>query len=130
MHQQLAFTAGLLRAKIANVTDISQTDRQDGRHVRILAALMPAYLKDICDAAVKGRIEERDALDLFERLLKAITARKARKVLEDLKINPGQMFAAMEVDSSLERLRAFIDLRLPGLSPELKNSANTENHVI
>jgi hypothetical protein len=56
----------LLKAKIANVSDIAQNGRQDGRHVVILVHLMPAFLTDLISAATQGRITERDLVDRLD----------------------------------------------------------------
>ena len=46
----------LLRAKVANLVDLKQTGRQDGRHVLILERVLPAYLGDLRVSAREGRM--------------------------------------------------------------------------
>ena len=104
----------LLQAKIANVADIPQEGRQDERHVRILCKLMPAYLKDISKNVDKKRIKEREMLNMFELLLKIITGKKGKKVLENLKIDRLSMFSEL-TPTSPSKLDLFITQRLPRL---------------
>lgn len=106
----------LLQSKIANATDLLQTGRQDERHVRILACLMPAYLEDIHSSVLTGRIDEREMLRLLEHLLKAVTSRKACRKLEELGINGLLMFSELKPKAS-SKLHAFLTKRLTRISP-------------
>ena len=101
----------LLKAKIANVADIPQLGRQDERHVRILAKLMPAYLADIHASVIADRISKRGMIDLLERLLAAVTSRKAIRVIKDLGICRMTMFSELKPEPS-SKLHAFINKRL------------------
>jgi len=107
----------LLRAKIANVADLSQTGRQDGRHVRILAQLMPAYLADVQAAVAAGRLDERALLGLLERLLKAVTSAKARRVLGALSVGSRLLFREITAEPP-SKVHAFVTRRLPRVLPE------------
>lgn len=102
----------LLQAKIANVADIAQAGRQDARHVLILAQLMPAYLHDLQQATVEGRMLERKFIDFLERLLAVVTATNAKKVLSDLHLESRGFFSGLGHDK-LPKVQAFIDKRLP-----------------
>jgi hypothetical protein len=53
----------LLKAKIANASDLPQSGRQDARHVLILAQLMPAFLDDFVASIKQGRMTERALMD-------------------------------------------------------------------
>jgi hypothetical protein len=102
----------LLQAKIANLADLSQNGRQDARHVRILAQLMPAYLADLQASMAAGRLDERGMLDLLERLLAVVTPRKARRVLTDLTIPRRPLFSELE-EVPPSKLSSFLTKRLP-----------------
>ncbi|MET0262310.1 MAG: hypothetical protein ABW223_05390 [Rariglobus sp.] len=102
----------LLKAKIANVSDIAQNGRQDGRHVVILVQLMPAFLTDLISATTQGRITERDLVDRLESLLATITCAKGRKVLTSLRLEPKHLFQELNV-GSLSKVSAFLEKRLP-----------------
>lgn len=109
---QVPSPIALLQAKIANVADLAQSGRQDARHVLILAQLLPAYLRDLQRAAVAGGMPERQLIDYLERLLGVVTTAKAKKVLENLKIDPAGLFAGLG-DQKLPKLAAFLEKRLP-----------------
>ena len=86
----------LLKAKIANVADLSQKDRQDEKHICILAKLIPFYLADSYRLIEKQKKNERDILNLLEFLLEVLTSKKADKILEDLKIEGINMFSEIK----------------------------------
>jgi hypothetical protein len=102
----------LLKAKIANVSDIAQSGRQDGRHVVILFQLMPAFLADLISATNHGRITERDLVNRLESLLETITSPTARKVLTSLRLSPVSVFQELN-PGSLPKVAAFFEKRLP-----------------
>jgi hypothetical protein len=102
----------LLKAKIANVSDISQGGRQDGRHVLILFQLIPAFLSDLISATTAGRIPERDLVNRLEFLLATITSANARKVLTSLRLEPRSLFQELSA-GSLTKVAAFLEKRLP-----------------
>ncbi|HKB56669.1 MAG TPA: hypothetical protein VKC51_03690 [Lacunisphaera sp.] len=106
-----ARTHCLLQAKIANPIDLSQTGRQDGRHVLILARLLPAYLTDLRLATSQKRMAERKFIEFLERLLVVITSPKGRKAFADLKISPGGLFAEVN-PAQLPKMQAFLGKRL------------------
>jgi len=102
----------LLQAKIANVADLTQTGRQDSRHVLILAQVLPAYLGDLQEAALAGRLEERKLIELLECLLGVVTAKKAKTVFAKLSLDATELFAGLG-HAKLPRLRSFLEKRLP-----------------
>lgn len=107
----------MLQAKIANVADLNQEGRQDERHVRILAKIMPAYLADLQDSVVDGRINEREMLNLLERLLMIVTSKKAGRVLKKLSISRRAIFAGIKAEKP-SKLRSFLTKRLPRFFPD------------
>jgi hypothetical protein len=102
----------LLQAKIANIADLKQAGRQDAHHVVILTRLLPSYLEDLRGSAIDGRMEERKLMQFLERLLIVVTTKNGRKVLVDLKIDIGGLFAGLSPDQ-LPKLSAFLEKRLP-----------------
>ena len=101
----------LLQAKIANLAEINQSGRQDGRHVLILSRLMPAYLEDLRVAAAAGRLEERKLIGFLERLLAVLSAKAAGRVFDALKSDPLAMFAELE-PGKLAKVAAFLRERV------------------
>lgn len=106
----------LFQAKVTNLAEIKQRGRQDGRHVVILARLMPAYLEDLRASAAAGRLEERKLLEFLEQLLAAATSANGRRACEDLKIDPRDLFTELKSEG-LQKLAAFLDKRLPRRLP-------------
>ena len=84
----------------------------DARHVLILAQVIPAYLEDLQQAAVEGRMEERKLIEFLERLLVVITTEKARKIFKELQLDARSIFAGLGHEKLL-KLKAFIDKRMP-----------------
>ena len=101
----------LLQAKLANVADLKQSGRQDGRHVLILARILPAYLEDLRQAAVASRMEERKLIEFLERLLAIVTTARSRKVLRELNVDAREFFIGLDAEP-LPKLRAFFEMRL------------------
>lgn len=102
----------ILQAKIANLADLTQAGRQDGRHVRILARLMSAYLEDVQKSVTKGRIEEPKILEYLERLLAIVTGVRGKEVLDELQLDPRLLFVGLG-DKRLPKLQSFLEKRLP-----------------
>lgn len=109
---QFSSPIALLQGKIANVADIAQSGRQDGRHVLILAQLIPAYLRDLQQAVVAGGMSERQLIEYLERLLAVVSSAKGKKVLTSLEIAPAALYAGLG-DRDLTKLTAFLEKRLP-----------------
>jgi hypothetical protein len=109
---QVSSPIALLQAKIANVADIAQTGRQDGRHVLILAQLIPAYLRDLQQAVVAGGMSERQLIEYLERLLAVVSSQNGKRVLASLEIAPAALYAGLG-NSALSKLTAFLEKRLP-----------------
>jgi len=102
----------LLRAKVANLVDLKQTGRQDGRHVLILARVLPAYLGDLRVSAREGRMTERRFVDFLEQLLAVVVSPNGRKACTELGIDPRKFFAGLSADG-LAKVESFLAKRLP-----------------
>ncbi len=102
----------LLQAKIANLAGINQNGRQDGRHVVILARIMPAYLEDLRVLVEKGGMEERKLIEFLESLLAVVASPHGRKACADLRLNARDLFAELK-PTGLTKLQAFLEKRLP-----------------
>ena len=110
--RQVPGPIALFRAKVANLADLKQTGRQDGRHVLILARVLPAYLEDLRVSAREGRMTERQFVEFLEQLLKVVISRHGRKACAALKLDPSQFFAELVADG-LPKLKPFLGQRLP-----------------
>jgi hypothetical protein len=102
----------LLQAKVANLTEIDQRGRQDGRHIVMLARVMPAYLEQLRALAVDGQLEERRLIEFLEELVKIVTSTAGRKACADLRLDPRALFAELQ-PNRLPKLKAFLEKRLP-----------------
>lgn len=94
----------LLKAKIANVADIPQKDRQDKRHVNIIIRLLSSYLSDVYSSVKNATMKERDFLNLLKKLLEIMTSEKGKKVLTHLNTDFNSVFADLkpEPDSKID----------------------------
>jgi hypothetical protein len=102
----------LLKAKLANVSDLKQEGRQDTKHVHILARIIPAYLEDLRSSAAGARMEERKLIEFLEKLLGVLTASPNRRVLGGLGIDARSLFATLD-RKGLPKVCAFLEKRLP-----------------
>jgi hypothetical protein len=102
----------LLQAKLANLVELNQTGRQDGRHILILARVLPAYLEDLVSAVRQGRTVERKLVDLLEQLLAVLASPHGRKACAGLELNPSQFFAQVTA-GGLPKISSFLTKRLP-----------------
>jgi len=102
----------LLQAKVANLAELNQRDRQDGRHILILNRLMPSYLAALRDSAVGGRLDERKLIGFLEQLRKIILSAHGREACTDLAIEPRSFFAGLD-PTDLPKLQSFLEKRLP-----------------
>lgn len=114
----------LLQAKVANLAELNQQGRQDGRHVVILARIMPAYLDDLRTLAAKSAMDERKLIELLEQLLRVVTSALGRKACTDLRLAPRELFAGV-TSEGLPKVRAFLEKRLPRLLPKAEADKRT-----
>jgi hypothetical protein len=101
----------LFKAKVANLTDLSQAGRQDEKHVRILARLLPDYWKDLCSAVKSGKVEERKLIKHLETILAVATSAKGKATLATLSIETEWLFEGLG-SANLSKVQAFISKRL------------------
>lgn len=102
----------LLQAKVANLAEIDQRDRRDGRHILILNRLMPSYLSTLRDSTAGGRLDEHKLIEFLEQLLKIILSVHGRNACADLVIDPQSFFTGLNPEG-LPKLQAFLEKRLP-----------------
>ena len=110
----------LLHAKIANAYDLNQTGRQDLKHVRILARVLPRYLQQLLDTAgddATGQLTERGVIDFAECLLKLLRASKSKTVFTKLGLPGSSVFEGLVPPLSFSRFERFLRDRLPRTLP-------------
>ena len=88
-----------------------------------VARILPAYLEDLRQAAVAGRMEERMLIEFLVRVLAIVTNASSRKILRELKVDVREFFAGLDA-TPLPKLRAFLEKRLPRSLPKLISDSN------
>lgn len=101
----------LLKAKIANATEIDQTNRQDEKHVRILHAILPCYFEDCDKAAVGGKLSERDLVNRLHYLKEIVSSEAATGLFKKLGLSVETLFTPAR-DSSLHKVQEFCKYQL------------------
>lgn len=104
----------LLKAKVANVADLKQEGRQDERHVRILARILPGYWRDLFGAVEKDELTERVLINYLEGTLGIVQSKKGKNVFSQLQIPRQELFSGLE-KSDLPKVKRFQQNRLPRL---------------
>ena len=110
----------LLRAKIANAHDLNQTGRQDFKHVRILARVLPRYLQQLADTAAvdtTGQLTERTVIDTCETLLTLLRHPKSKQVFANIGLSRSEIFDGLVPAPSFSKLARFAQTRLPRALP-------------
>ncbi len=102
----------LLKAKIANLSDIPQRGRQDSRHIQILFSFIPSYFRDVEAAVKESRRKERELISLLEFALVIVSSKKAPSILKSLELDAVDLFGGLR-SSGLPKVRSFLEKRLP-----------------
>jgi len=80
------------------------------------SVLAPSY--EIHVAELEGKYNERDMLNLLERLLNIVADPKGKSVLETIGIRPHSIFYKLNIDAgALPRIDGFFTKRLPRILP-------------
>jgi len=77
----------LLKAKIANLSDLPQKDRQDLRHLKILIPCVAAYITEAAEA-----LSGRALVNVLTACLKTVTAENGKVVSRQYGINFSECF--------------------------------------
>ena len=102
-----------LKAKLYNLANLDQSDRQDERHVRILIPCIRAFIRRLLlEAQVTGNL--RPVLNSLEQLL-SLTSR--RQVVQTARLHRINLLPAVSLDdlgkTSHPKLVSFVAKRLP-----------------
>jgi hypothetical protein len=76
----------LFRSKCHCFMGLPQGDRQDERHVRMLALILPEYISLLIDESDRGNIPDRDLLKEIKLLKKISSSAVCRRCMESLGI--------------------------------------------
>jgi hypothetical protein len=77
----------LFRSKCHCFLDLDQTGRQDGRHVRMLALILPEYVSLLVDGVEAGEVEAKSLIKEIKLLEKIAASGVCRRALGKLEIS-------------------------------------------
>lgn len=102
-----------LRAKIANVAEIEQQNRQDVKHVKIMTHCVPEYIKDLLLQATEGTISERFLVNTLHELRMTVGGIRAGNVVSKHAVDLSKVLPLEELKvSSLQKVENFIGFHL------------------
>ncbi len=81
----------LFLSKCHCLLGLDQSDRQDERHVRMLALILPEYLRHLIANADAENLTDRAILREIKLLVKILTTSACRRALAQLEIAPGSL---------------------------------------
>jgi hypothetical protein len=109
----------LLEAKVANALKLDQRDRQDVKHVKIMALVLREFLRDVVAGA--SRANERDALELLKTVLALLGSANVREVALRFAIDFTDVMPAEALQATpLPKLAKFGSIELPRAMARLK----------
>ena len=102
-----------LKAKIANASDIDQTNRQDVKHVQIMKICAHEFTKDLIGLGDQKRVSERLVVNRLEDLRETIVGPKAELVTRkwDIRFDEVLPFETIR-QSKMEKVQNFARFRL------------------
>ena len=114
----------LLQGKLENALHLDQEGRQDVKHVKIMALVLPEFIKFTLESARLSR--EKDVLKLLQDALKILTSENAREFskrhgLDFREAMPPSLFAT----TSLPRIAKFGKEQLDRAFPAASGSENS-----
>lgn len=98
----------LFRSKCHCLLGLDQSDRQDERHVRMMALVLPEYLSLLISEATAGNLGERAILKEIKLLGKILGTSICRRAMGQLELDPHLLIPWRELETcTLETLSAF-----------------------
>jgi hypothetical protein len=95
----------LLKAKLSNALELDQEDRQDVKHVKLLAVVLREYLIDLARAATEEN--ERESLRIVREAVEVAKSANSKKFEEDHGIRFGEYIPLERLKNSTARLASF-----------------------
>ena len=118
---QVLFPHLLLQAKLDNALHLNQRERQDIKHVKIMALVLREFLTEVVSTTTLDN--EKVALELLQNVLAVLTSENAREFSRIHKLAfDSIMPAELLCNSSLRRLANFGQRRLPRAFARLASS--------
>jgi hypothetical protein len=98
----------LFRSKCHCLLGLDQSDRQDARHVRMLALILPEYLTLLIDGADAEKLGDRAILKEIKLLKKILGTHACRRALAQLEIEPDALIPWSKLETcGLQTLASF-----------------------
>ena len=98
----------LFRSKCHCLLGLDQIDRQDARHVRMLALILPEYLSLLIDGIDSENLSDRALLKEIKLLRKILGTHICRRALAQLEIDPASLIPWSKLKTcGLETLVAY-----------------------
>lgn len=98
----------LFRSKCHCLLGLDQSDRQDARHVRMLALILPEYLSLLIDGRDSENLSDRALLKEIKLLRKILGTNVCRRALGQLEIDPDSLIPWSKLETcGQETLAAY-----------------------
>jgi len=98
----------LFRSKCHCLLGLDQIDRQDARHVRMLALILPEYLSLLINGIDAENLSDRALLKEIKLLRKILGTHVCRRALAQLEINPDSLIPWAKLETcGLDTLAAY-----------------------
>lgn len=103
----------LLKAKISNSLELPQAERQDIKHVRILAICVKRYILEACEFWLQNKLEDKDLLAILASAQSVVTTPAAISLSKAESIDFSLCFPPILESSNSERIRNFWKHQIP-----------------
>lgn len=104
----------MFQAKVANLAQLDQANRNDGKHVAILVLVVRTYLQELLAAVQSRELEPRGAIVPLEQVLKVVTSRDAAVCADKFRIDFSKVWPReLLEDPPDEWVKNFVEYRLP-----------------
>ena len=98
----------LFQSKCCCLLGLDQIGRQDEKHVRMLALLLPAHFQGLLGEASEGHITQRALINELKLLKAILKLQKVRQALQNIGTDPATLFPAKQLRScGLATVEAF-----------------------
>ncbi|NJK90677.1 MAG: hypothetical protein HC904_01900 [Blastochloris sp.] len=110
-----------LKGKIACLHQLSQKDRQDEKHVRMLIPCVRGFLKELCGIVDSGRSQEaRRLLQTIEKLTDMLAAPDGKAVAKKYRIDFSGVLPVEELKKiKNSKLEKFLSTRYPQILKQI-----------
>ncbi|MBG7608790.1 MAG: hypothetical protein IZT59_12295 [Verrucomicrobia bacterium] len=100
----------LFQCKCHCLLDLDQTGRQDEKHVKMLAVLVPSHLENLIEEAIEGNISGRALLNEMKLLQKVLKTSKCKIALHKISASPAEFLPVKSIlTSGLSKIERFAD---------------------